>query len=195
MSRVRAEPPEGDEALRPWEALLADAVADIIAFWNFKPSHARVWALLYLRARPLDAATLQRALGLSKGSVSMSVRELERWGVVHRAPSTEDGIAHFLAETDFLGMIGRVVAEREGALVDRAARDIARAQALAGEEGASPEAIERVQRMRQLAELVSVALRGFLATASLNVGPSRHVLDGQAEPDAGQGAEGSRSSG
>jgi DNA-binding transcriptional regulator GbsR (MarR family) len=168
--------------------VLADAVADIIAFWNFKPSHARVWTLLYLRARPLDAATLQRALGLSKGSVSMSVRELVRWGVVHRAPPSDDGIARFLAETDFLGMIGRVVAEREGALVDRAACDIARAQALAREEGASVEAIERVQRMRQLAELVSVALRGFLATASLNVGPSRHVLDGQASTEDGERA-------
>lgn len=177
MSRRAAE----SAPLLPWELALADAVADVIAFWNFKPSHARVWTLLYVRDSALDAGTLQRLLGLSKGSVSMSVRELERWGVLHREEG--DRLVRYRAEKDFFAMISRVLAEREGALVDRAARDIARAEHLASEEGVDADALARVERLRQLAELVSAAIRGFLVTASLDGEPFLNALGGESAAD------------
>lgn len=164
--------------LEPWESLVADAVGNVIEFWSFKRSHGMVWALLYLRGRPLDATTIQGDLGLSKGGVSMAVRELEQWGVVRRVRTPGEGIWRYLAETDFLGMIGKVVAEREGALVDSVARDLSRAEAQAqrSEKPADPDALMRLGRMRALADLVSNALRAFLHTASFNVQPLRNTL-------------------
>jgi len=167
--------------LAPWESLVADAVGNVIEFWSFKRSHGMVWALLYLRGKALDAATIQSELGLSKGGVSMAVRELEQWGVVRRMRQTGEGVWRYVAETDFLGMIGKVVAEREGALVDSVARDLARAEALA--DGADREAFQRLGRMRALADLVSNALRAFLHTASFNVQPLRNTLAPEESPD------------
>ncbi|MFO0750112.1 MAG: transcriptional regulator [Myxococcota bacterium] len=172
--------PDADQApvgkLKPWEALVADAVANVIEFWNFKRSHGLVWALLYLRGRPMDAGEIQAELGLSKGGVSMGIRELEHWNVVRRIRAPGDTVWRYAAETDFLGMIGKVVAEREGSLVDSVARDLSRAEMLAADDPGDPAALERVKKMRSLAELVSAALRAFLHTANLDIHLVRHAL-------------------
>ena len=67
----------GPGNLAPWEALVVETIGNVIGFWNFKRNQGRVWALLYLRDRPLSAGELQEALGLSKGASSMITRELE----------------------------------------------------------------------------------------------------------------------
>ena len=59
-----------------------DAVGNVIEFWGFKRNQGRVWALLYLRGEPLTAGEIERELELSKGGVSMLLRDLERWGVI-----------------------------------------------------------------------------------------------------------------
>ena len=112
----------------------------------------------------------------------MAVRELEQWGVVRRTRSPGDSAWHYVAETDFFGMIGKVVAEREGALVDSVVRDLTRAEALAVERSVDEAELERVQRMRRLAEFVSMALRTFLKTANLDIGATKDALDA---PDEG----------
>ena len=64
--------------LAPWEAIAIDAVGNVIEFWGFKRNQGRVWALLYLRGEPLTAGEIERELDLSKGGVSMLLRDLER---------------------------------------------------------------------------------------------------------------------
>ncbi|HLM42374.1 MAG TPA: ArsR family transcriptional regulator [Myxococcaceae bacterium] len=62
--------------LAPWEAIAVDAVGNVIEFWGFKRNQGRVWALLYLRGEPLTAGEIERELDLSKGGVSMLLRDL-----------------------------------------------------------------------------------------------------------------------
>jgi len=163
--------------LLPWEALVVDAVGNTIDFWHFKRNHGRVWALLYLRGRALSASDIQAALGLSKGAVSMVTRELEQWGVIHRARTPGDATWRFVAETDLMRMIRRVIEEREAAFVTRVRSDLETAEKLAREDGdVPPEVLARVTRMRQLAGFVDKALRAFLLTARLDVGSALNVL-------------------
>src|SRR6185295_11178850 len=75
---------EGLPALARWEAMAVDAVGNAIEFWGFKRNQGRVWALLYLRGTPMSAGQLEKELSLSKGAVSMLIRDLERWGVIER---------------------------------------------------------------------------------------------------------------
>jgi HTH-type transcriptional regulator, glycine betaine synthesis regulator len=88
-----AEP--GDGGLPPWESIAVEAVGHVIEFWGFKHNQGRLWALLYLRAEAMSATQLEEQLGLSKGGVSMLVRDLERWGVVHRVRQPGAGAWHY----------------------------------------------------------------------------------------------------
>lgn len=153
-----------------WEALATDAVGNAIEFWGFKRNQGRVWALLYLRGVAMEAAELQRALGLSKGAVSMVVRELERWGVVRRVRTPQSASWRFVAETDLMRMIGRVLSERELAFVTRVRADLEEAERAAKRAGSVPREVQaRIGRMRILSQLAEKAIEGFLRTARLDV--------------------------
>lgn len=43
---------------------------------------AQLYALLYLQGEPLSLDEIAEALGVTKGNVSINIRELEKWGAV-----------------------------------------------------------------------------------------------------------------
>ena len=78
-------PPDEDLGeLERWESMAIEAVGQVIEFWGFKRNQGRVWALLYLRGESFSAAEVESILRLSKGGVSMLLRDLERWKVISR---------------------------------------------------------------------------------------------------------------
>jgi DNA-binding transcriptional regulator GbsR (MarR family) len=95
------------------EDLAADAVGDFIEHWGFRKALGRIWTVLYLAGEPLPAAELQRRLQMSTGAVSMSLAELQTWGVVRKARRPGERRTYFEAETDFWKMISRVIDVRE----------------------------------------------------------------------------------
>lgn len=168
--------PEGG-ALKEHEALVAEAVGNVIEFWGFKRNQGRVWALLYLRDRALSAQQLMEELDLSKGAVSMLTRELEQWGVIKRERVAGDALWRFSAETDVLRMIGRVVRQREAGMIGAAREQLDDAlDLMRKDDEVNAEQRARVERMRTLAALVEQAVTLFLKTARLDVGDALSVL-------------------
>jgi len=170
--------------LSPWESIIVDAVGNVIEFWQFKRNHGRVWALLYLRDRALPAADLQHALGLSKGAVSMLVRDLEHWSVIRRVRDPQDPHWRFEAEPDLLALVRHVVRQRELSLVTRVRADLERAEAEARAATADRATLQRIASMRLLAVLVEKAIAVFLSTARLDVGQALRTLWRKDTPDS-----------
>ncbi|HEX8821194.1 MAG TPA: MarR family transcriptional regulator [Archangium sp.] len=157
--------------LAPWEAIATDAVGNVIEFWGFKRNQGRVWALLYLRGEPLTAGEIERELDLSKGGVSMLLRDLERWGVVRRVRLPQDSAWRYGAETDLIRMVSHVIEEREAGFIERIRADLGEARRMAEASGNVPaEYLARLEKMATLAEHVERALRLFVKTARLDVG-------------------------
>ncbi len=157
--------------LLPWETVAIDAVGNVIEFWGFKRNQGRVWAFLYLRDVALTAAEIERELALSKGGVSMLIRDLERWGVVLRVRMTGDASWRYKAETDLLHMARRVIEEREFSFIARIRADLEEARKLAEADTHTAKAqIQRLQRMEMLAAATEKALKLFLKTSRLDVG-------------------------
>ena len=158
-------------SLARWEQIAIEAVGDAIEFWGFKRNQGRVWALLYLRDEGLTAAQIQRLLDLSKGGVSMLIRDLERWRVIRREPALDDPSSRYRAETELIRMVTRVVEQREGELVSRIRNEISEARRLAAESGDVPRhRMARLDKMGLLADHTERALRLFVRTARLDVG-------------------------
>ncbi len=97
--------------------LVADAVGDVIEFWGFRKMLGRVWTVLFLADETLSADELSERLHTSAGSMSTSLNELQRWGVVQRVTRPGSRKEFFEAETDFWKMISRVISDRERGLV------------------------------------------------------------------------------
>ncbi len=156
--------------LEQWEAVAVDAVGNVIEFWGFKRNQGRMWALLYLRDTALTAAEIEAELELSKGGVSMLLRDLERWGVILRVRTPGDASWRYQAEADLLKMARRVIEEREFAFIARIRADLAEARRLAESSTKVPkERLNRLVRMSALADQTERALKLFLKTSQLDV--------------------------
>jgi len=138
--------------------LVGEAVADLMSFWNFKPSMGRVWTALYLSQEPLSADALVAQTGLSVGSVSMTLADLRVWGVVAESGRI-DGKRCYVAETDIVSMISKVFREREMVMISNAMSRFAEAMRLLDSEGRSSTPMQmmesrfvatRVQRLHGL---------------------------------------------
>ena len=157
------------DRLKRWEAVAVDAVGNVIEFWGFKRNQGRVWALLYLRDVALTAAELEQELELSKGGVSMLVRDLERWGVIIRVRNPSDSAWRYRAETDLMKMARQVIAEREFSFIARVRADLEEAKKMAEATHAPNEQLKRLARMSSLADSTERALGLFLKTSRLDV--------------------------
>ncbi|MFH1463538.1 MAG: MarR family transcriptional regulator [Pseudomonadota bacterium] len=150
--------PEHDEAV----AQAAEAIGELMAFWGFKRSMGVLWTVLYLHRRPMTQEDLASSSGISMGMVSMTLAELEGWGVVHRQRVPRDRRRFYVAETDVRGMITRVLQQREllkvrAAIQDlRQASGVLRAPPAAASGAEKAESILMAQRMDGLVELAEL---------------------------------------
>lgn len=120
----------------------------------------QIYAYLYFSEHPRTLDDLKEGLGISKGSASMSVRQLEQWGAVQRVWVKGDRKDYYIAN-DYFGRLIRnlvqdVVGKRISAfaeLLDRAEEEI-KAVSTDGNSPGSPTSEDaqflrdRVQRLR-----------------------------------------------
>ena len=175
--------------LSPAEKALTDTVGRLIAFWGFSRNMGRIWGLLYLSPRPLTARDLRERLEISTGAVSMTLTDLQRWGVVRKVWVTGDRKGHFAAEVNLWKMVSRVMSERERAEILAAIEGFEEALRLLGEERRGAKAQDkrllaeqtaRVQQLLELARLGRSLLEALLATSRIDAGPlTRFVLRGR----------------
>lgn len=163
--------PRVDETVRESELLAADAVGDVIEHWGFRKALGRAWTVLFLSGEALPASALGELLLMSSGAVSMTLTELQRWGVVRRVWRPGERREFFEAETDFWKMISRVFDERERFLA-RSVRErleqsveLLRGLPFAAE---TRTRIERVERLRAFAEMGEAVLDSFVTSQQVD---------------------------
>lgn len=64
-----------------------EAVGQLSASLGLSRVVGQLYALLYLNNGPLSLDDIVRILKMSKGNVSVNIRELEKWGAVRRSGS------------------------------------------------------------------------------------------------------------
>lgn len=164
-------------SLSPAEALVTDTMGRLAEAWGLKRNFGRAWAVLYLEGRHLAAEDLQARLRLSTGAVSMTLRDLQRWGVVRRVWLPGERRKLYEVEVDVWRMLARFIRERElgeldGAIdgferaLDELRRDVAAPPPEAGE--ALARKAERVERLLDLARMLAAMLREFVATGRID---------------------------
>lgn len=160
-----AAAPDVHSHLREAELLAADAIGDVIEHWGFRKVLGRVWTVLFIAAEPLPAATLGDRLSMSSGAISMSLTELQRWGVVRRVWRPGERREFFEAETDFWKMISKVFDERERLLSESVRSRLERAADLvrrAPPSEATARSLDRISRLLAFVVVAQTALDGFI---------------------------------
>lgn len=82
-------------------------------FFGFNDVMGRLYGTLLLSPGPLSLDDLADQLQISKGSVSMNMRDLERWGMAKEVWMRGERKKYYQAESDFWQVIRSVLNSRE----------------------------------------------------------------------------------
>jgi len=74
----------------------------------------QIYAYLYFSSEPRNLGELQHTLGISKGSASMGVRQLEQWGAVRQVWVRGDRRDYYAADEWFGGILKRILMDAVG---------------------------------------------------------------------------------
>lgn len=99
---------------------LAQEVGELMHHWGLKRVHGRVWTLLFLAEQPLSAASIVRSLKISKGLVSLTLRELVTMGLaLVSTERTAAGRRTYRANADVHEIVLALVSSRQKSMMER----------------------------------------------------------------------------
>lgn len=101
-----------------------ESMGRISKFWGFSRIMGQLYGLLYLNSEPMTLDQLAEGLMVSKGSVSINVRSLERWGMVEKVWVKADRRDFYKAETSFMDIVVKILQEREKKEFDNALKSV-----------------------------------------------------------------------
>jgi DNA-binding transcriptional regulator GbsR (MarR family) len=119
-----------------------------------------IYAYLYFSRQPRGLSDMQKALGISKGSASMGVRQLEQWGAVRKIWVRGDRKDYYEANDWFGRILKNAVLDTVGKRIVSSAALLQQAEAeLAGAQGDGEAAfirdrIEHIRGFQQRAQAI-----------------------------------------
>jgi DNA-binding transcriptional regulator GbsR (MarR family) len=81
--------------------------------WSIPPAMAQMHALLLIAPEPLTADQVRDQLDVSTGNVSMNLRALMEWGLVHREQRPAERKDVYIAEKDMWTVVRQIIIHRK----------------------------------------------------------------------------------
>ena len=131
----------------------------------------QIYAFLYFSPEPRNLGDMQDALGISKGSASMTVRQLEQWGAVRKVWVKGDRKDYYQADEWIGGVLRKAMTEMVGKRIESSSAVLDTAESmLAAESGGNGDAKfikERLRKIRSFQRKVSKAWNNPLVSRLL----------------------------
>lgn len=121
--------------------------------WGFNRTVGQICALLVITEEPLNADQIAEALSISRGNVSMGLKELQSWRLIQLSHKPGDRKEYFTADGSIWDMGQTIFEERRKREIDPTL-SLLRSQLLT-HEGESNYSIERQQEIHDLLELLT----------------------------------------
>jgi DNA-binding transcriptional regulator GbsR (MarR family) len=131
--------------------------------WGINPTMGELFALLYITGTDWTADGLKEWLRVSRGNVSMNLRELLAWGVVRKLHRPGERRELFRAETEVWTLFRRILKERKRRELDPTLTVLDRISHLSETKPGLRDLRSRVESLRQFFGLVD-ALASRLLT-------------------------------
>jgi len=113
--------------LSPQMRETVDALGTFIKYWGFRKLDGQIWCLLYLSKEALQPSEMASYLGVSKASITISVKELLEYSVIEERPVSGQKRSAYASSGDIAEVVRGVLRKRERAIlwrIDAACRDL-----------------------------------------------------------------------
>ena len=146
----------------------------LAGFFGFSELMGRLYGTLLLSPEAMSLDDLAEGLQISKGSVSMNMRSLERWGMAKEVWVRGERKKYYMAESDFWTVIRNVLSGREMREVQVALQVLEESvdKLKAVEDELPPDeqelaiyTLERIDDLRAFFQLALLVLETFMANS------------------------------
>src|SRR6185369_9634556 len=139
---AHAPPPAKTPSLAAARREFVDLWGQMANHWGINRTMAQIHALLMVSHEPLTADQIMDELQISRGNVSMNLRDLINWGIVRRTSLAGDRRDFFTTEADVWSMFQIILRERKKRELDPLMSRLDSCLTLAGkkpESGSAPD--------------------------------------------------------
>ncbi|MEN3041151.1 MAG: transcriptional regulator [Bacteroidia bacterium] len=91
---------------------LIDMWGKLAHSWGVGPTMAQIFALLYVYPDPIDTDSIIETLAISRGNVSINLRKLLEWGLVHKIDLPGSRRSLYTAERDVWLIAANIIRKR-----------------------------------------------------------------------------------
>jgi HTH-type transcriptional regulator, glycine betaine synthesis regulator len=152
--------------------------------WGINATMGELFALLYITGTDWTADALREWLRVSRGNVSMNLRELMAWGVVHKAHRPGERREFFRAEADVWTLFRRILSERKRRELDPTLNVLERSVAMVSNDPAQELLRARITSLRHFFGLINALASRLLTLEPEDVDELRQLFDAADEPSS-----------
>jgi DNA-binding transcriptional regulator GbsR (MarR family) len=124
--------------------------------WGINATMGELFALLYITGTDWTADALREWLRVSRGNVSMNLRELIAWGVVHKVHRQGERREFYRAESNVWTLFRRILGERKRRELDPTLIVLERTVEMIRHDPLRPGIEERIATLRQFFGMIDV---------------------------------------
>ena len=150
--------------------------------WGINASMGELFAFLYIEGGDWTAEVLRSRLSFSRGNVSMNLRELIAWGVVHKTHRRGSRREYYRAETDVWILFRRILQERKRRELDPTLAVLAGAAERLNAEPDRADVRQRVEDLRRFFALMNLLASRLLALDGDDLAGLELLLQGLDSP-------------
>jgi DNA-binding transcriptional regulator GbsR (MarR family) len=167
-------PPAAQRQLQTAQDLFIRRWGEMGQTWGINRTMAEIHALLYVVAEPLCTDDVMERLNISRGNVSMSLRALCDWGIVHRLHKRGERREYFESHSDVWDMFSLIAAERKRREMDPVLETIKQCRKMLDEQSLGKQAArgraveltrERLASMEEFMEVTNKIFQQFIGNA------------------------------
>jgi DNA-binding transcriptional regulator GbsR (MarR family) len=144
--------------------------------WGINATMGELFALLYITGTDWTADALRERLQVSRGNVSMNLRELIGWGVVHKVHRQGQRREFYRAETDVWTLFRRILSERKRRELDPTLVVLERCVERIRVDSSLREIEDRIVSLQQFFGLINLLASRLLTLDSRDLDELRQLL-------------------
>ncbi len=145
--------------------------------WGINATMGELFALLYITGEDWTAEDLRERLQVSRGNVSMNLRELMNWGIVHKVHRSGERREYYRAELDVWNLFRRIFQERKKRELDPTLLVLERSVAISGDDPEHESMRRRIYQLQQFFALINTLAKRILALEPDDLDDLRNLLE------------------
>ena len=165
-----------ERALERAKANLIQGVGRVSSFWGLNKAMGELYGLLYLSPQPMSLDEMAGAIGISKASVSIHMRALERIGMVRKVWAVGDRRDYYQAEVDFWEIAKGILRQREAREFDQALSSVTESLTMVQQAGPTHDNeqvqfyLDRLKHMQDFFKTLDTLVKAVLTLDELRLG-------------------------